>query len=242
MNIKADLMHFEYLNRLVRDSEDKHIKIENCTGQRYIASALSGKEIIIEGTPGNALGCYLNGCEVHVYGNAQEATGDTMNEGTIYVHGSCGDATGYAMRGGRILIEGNSGYRTGIHMKAYKDKIPVIVIGGAAGSFLGEYQAGGYIVVLGLNKKNESIVGNFCGTGMHGGKIYLRCTKDEIPKNLPKQVIVSEATAEDMQAIDKHIDDYCKAFNVSKEEVLSQPFMTLSPDTKNPYKQLYTYS
>lgn len=58
-----------------------------------------------------------------------------MNSGKIYVHGSCGDATGYAMRGGRILIEGNSGYRTGIHMKAYKDKLPVIVIGGAAGSF-----------------------------------------------------------------------------------------------------------
>lgn len=243
MDIKAGMMHFEYLNRLVRESEDKYIKIEDCNGQRYIGSALSGKEIVIEGTPGNALGCYLDGCEIHVYGNAQDATGDTMNDGTIYVHGSTGDAAGYAMRGGRIIIKNNSGYRTGIHMKAYKEKIPVIVIGGSAGSFLGEYQAGGYIVVLGLNlKNNEHIVGNFCGTGMHGGKIYLRCDKKDLPNNLPRQVIVSEATDEDMQAIKTDLEDYCKAFDISLDEILSKKFIVLSPDTKNPYKQLYTYS
>lgn len=35
------------------------------------------------------------------------------------------------------------------HMKEYKEKVPVLVIGGRTGSFLGEYQAGGIIVVLG---------------------------------------------------------------------------------------------
>jgi glutamate synthase domain-containing protein 3 len=34
-------------------------------------------------------------------------------------------------------------------MKAYEDDLPVLVIGGRAGSFLGEYQAGGIIIVLG---------------------------------------------------------------------------------------------
>lgn len=60
-----------------------------------------------------------------------------MNAGEIVVHGSIGDAAGYAMRGGRIFIRDSAGYRAGIHMKAYKDKIPLMVIGGAAGSFLG---------------------------------------------------------------------------------------------------------
>lgn len=101
--------------------------------------------------PGNALGAYLNGAEITVSGNAQDAVGDTMNEGKIVVHGQIGDAAGYAMRGGRIYIKGNAGYRAGIHMKAYKDKKPIMVIGGRAGSFLGEYQAGGIIIVLGLN-------------------------------------------------------------------------------------------
>lgn len=242
MKIQADLMHFQLLNDLVRKSEDANITINNCTGQRYIASALKGKNITINGTPGNALGCYLNGCSIHVYGNTQEATGDTMNSGSIYAHGSCGDATGYGMRGGKIFIRGNSGYRTGIHMKAYRDKLPVIVIGGAAGSFLGEYQAGGVIIVLGMHTDSKAIVGNFCGTGMHGGKIFLRCNENELPGNLPRQVVARLATEKDLQEIDEYLDDYCNAFDEKKKTILKHAFFVLEPDTKNPYKQLYTYS
>lgn len=40
-------------------------------------------------------------------------------------------------------------------MKEYKDKIPAIVVGGVAGSFLGEYQAGGVIVVLGFTGRTS---------------------------------------------------------------------------------------
>ncbi len=52
-----------------------------------------------------------------------------MNEGKILIHGNIGDAAGYAMRGGKIYIKGSAGYRAGIHMKAYKEKIPVMIIG-----------------------------------------------------------------------------------------------------------------
>ena len=173
--ITADLMHFKTLNDLVRDCEDHDIFIENCIGQRYIAASSKGKNIIITGTPGNALGAYLDGSEITVNGNAQDAMGDTMNDGRIVVHGSAGDTTGYGMRGGTILIRDNAGYRAGIHMKQYKDHIPALVIGGVAGSFLGEYQAGGVILVLGKGADGKQPTGFFCGTGMHGGKIYLRC-------------------------------------------------------------------
>ena len=37
-------------------------------------------------------------------------------------------------------------------MKEYKNLRPAIVIGGCAGSFLGEYMAGGIIIILGLDK------------------------------------------------------------------------------------------
>ena len=73
-----------------------------------------------------------------------------MNAGEIVVHGRCGDAAGYGMRGGRILIRDDVGYRAGIHMKAYENHEPVLVIGADAGSFLGEYLAGGLILVLGI--------------------------------------------------------------------------------------------
>ena len=124
----------------------------------------SGKNITVHGTPGNGLGQYLNGSTLEVFGNAQEAVGDTMNEGDIIIHGNVGDACGYAMRGGKIYIKGDCGYRAGIHMKAYQQHFPVMVVGGKAGSFLGEYLAGGLILVLGIGQNGAYPVNNFCGT------------------------------------------------------------------------------
>lgn len=240
MNITAGEMHFKVLNDKIKACVGEEVVIDNCLGQRYIASGRSKGDIIINGTPGNALGCYLDGCKITVNGNAQDATGDTMNEGAIIIHGSSGDATGYAMRGGKIFVRDNAGYRAGIHMKAYKEKLPVLVIGGCAGSFLGEYQAGGVIVVLGLNSDTKTPVGYFCGTGMHGGKIFIRC--EELPTDLPKQVVTREATKEDMAEINGYITEFCDEFKKSKKDVLSKKFYVLIPDTKNPYKQLYTHN
>ncbi len=148
--------------------------------------------------PGNDLGCYLNGGNIRVKGNAQDQTGDTMNAGAIIIEGSSGDATGYAMRGGKIFIRGNAGYRVGIHMKAYEEQQPLIIVGGETGSFLGEYQAGGTIIVLGLGSK-KAPMGNLCCAGMHGGRMFVRC--EELPNDLPKQVNTAVATPEDMASI-----------------------------------------
>lgn len=240
MNITANDMHFKTLNEEIRACSDDEIVIDNCIGQRYIGDGLSKKKITINGTPGNALGAYLNGACIYVNGNAQDAAGDTMNEGRIVINGSSGDATGYAMRGGEIYVKGDVGYRAGIHMKAYEDKLPALVIGGCAGSFLGEYQAGGIIIVLGLGSEGKAVVGYFCGTGMHGGAMYLRC--DELPNDLPAQVCASEANEEDMAAIRKYIETYCEEFGTDIDEILSHKFYVLKPDTKNPYKQLYTHN
>lgn len=236
MKLNAREQHFKLLNQAVRASEDRDIMIEGCVGQRYIGTGLSDKTITVLGTPGNALGAYLNGATIYVHGNAQDATGDTMNDGRIYIDGSSGDATGYAMRGGRIYVRGNAGYRAGIHMKAYQKKLPVLVIGGVAGSFLGEYQAGGTIIVLGIGNHGKTPVGNFCGTGMHGGKIYLRC--NELPHDLPKQVVGQEVS--DLSEILPYIDEFCDVFGQERKEILSHRFYLLTPDSKNPYHQLYT--
>ena len=238
MLINAAGLDFQELNQIIRDSSDPDVVIKNCLGQRYIGSGLSGRTITILGTPGNALGAYMNGCRIAVKGNAQDATGDTMNEGAIFIHGSSGDATGYAMRGGRIYVEGNTGYRAGIHMKAYQGKKPVLIVGGTAGSFLGEYQAGGIIAVLGLGQEEKPIVGDFCGTGMHGGKMFLR--RGTLPPDLPKQVKAAPATEEELAEILPYLEEFCGEFQKSCREILESPFMVLTPDTQNPYKQLYT--
>jgi len=160
-----------------------------------------------------------------------------MNDGKIIIHGNAGDALGYAMRGGKIYVKGDAGYRTGIHMKEYKDKRPVIVVGGSTGSFLGEYLAGGMIIVLGMESE-ACPVGDFTGTGMHGGLIFIRSSTP--PANLPKQVTVSLADDLDMGSMNEYLMEYADTFGLSIDEILRKPFYRLAPNAKNPYKQLYT--
>lgn len=210
-------------------------RLTACCGQRFIGAGMGAQEIIIEGVPGNALGAYLNGGSITVYGNAQDAVGDTMDAGDIFIHGSVGDAAGYAMRGGRIFVKGDAGYRAGIHMKAYGDKAPVMVIGGKAGSFLGEYQAGGTIIVLAL--QSGGAVGNFPCTGMHGGKLLLRGGCEDIV--FPSQVTARSAAREDLEEALVHLETFCKAFGYDMDRVLDSPFTTVTPDSRNPYRQMY---
>lgn len=237
MHIQAGGLDYRNLNEIVRISSDREVVIEGCMGQRYIGAGLSGREIRIHGTPGNALGAYLDGCDVYVDGNAQDAIGDTMNAGRIIVNGNAGDAVGYAMRGGKIFIRGDAGYRVGIHMKAYRERKPAIVVGGVVGSFLGEYQAGGVIVVLGIGSEDRQPVGNFCGTGMHGGRIFLRT--EHLPKDLPQQVIAEKASAQDMEIAAPLIRRYCEKFGADAAALLGDTYYMLRPNSKNPYKQLY---
>ena len=236
MVVNAKNLGYKEINEALRSGEKEYI-VNGVLGQRFIAAGMANKNITVTGTPGNALGAYLNGAKIIVKGNAQDAVGDTMNSGEIIVHGNAGDTVGYAMRGGSIYIKGDAGYRAGIHMKAYKEKVPVMVIGGKAGSFLGEYQAGGVIIVLGLGTDNKSIVGNFPCTGMHGGKMFLRSAPAGI--TFPKQVTARAADKNDLKEIEKYISQDCKLFGADKKTVMESPFTVVTPDSKNPYKQLY---
>lgn len=235
-HINADGVLFSSLNEAIR-SADKDCFVENCLGQRFIASGMKDKNITIDGVPGNALGAYLGGGTITVNGNAQDAVGDTMNNGEIVVHGNIGDAAGYAMRGGAIYIRGSAGYRAGIHMKEYKEKKPVIVIGERAGSFLGEYQAGGLIIVLGLQKDGKPTVGNFPCTGMHGGKMIIRGDTASIV--FPAQITAKKAEESDMTEALPYIERFCHLFGFDANDMLCEQFTVITPDSKNPYKQMY---
>ena len=234
--INVNGLHHKVLNDRLR-KETGTITLDNCCGQRFLAAGMSNKNMIINGVPGNALGTYLNGASITVNANAQDAVGDTMNEGKIIVHGNIGDAAGYAMRGGKILVRGNAGYRAGIHMKSYEGKVPVMVIGGTAGSFLGEYQAGGIIVVLGLEEKGKKIVGSFPCTGMHGGKMFLRSDCKDII--FPAQVSARPANDADIAELTEYVSEYCEAFGYDQDQILHAPFTVVTPDTQNPYNQMY---
>lgn len=235
-NIDASMLDFRQLNAAIRDCTGD-AAVTGCSGQRFIGAGLERGKLILSGTPGNALGAYLNGASIEVCGNAQDAVGDTMNAGRIVVRGSIGDAAGYAMRGGELYVQRDAGYRAGIHMKAYGDKLPVMVIGGKAGSFLGEYQAGGVIVVLGLTESARPIVSNFPCTGMHGGKLFLRSDCKNIL--LPKQVIARPASHKDLDGIWTYLHTFCELFGGDCDKLVQQPFTLITPNSSSPYKQLY---
>ncbi len=234
--INADGRDHRALNEAIRRAGSP-CTVEGCLGQRFLAAGTSDRDVTIRGVPGNALGAYLNGGTLTVLGNAQDAVGDTMNAGTVVVHGNIGDAAGYAMRGGRIYVRGNAGYRAGIHMKAYEEKVPLMVIGGRAGSFLGEYQAGGVIIVLNLETPERKIVGFFPCTGMHGGKMFLRSACEDVV--FPEQVTARPASEEDLEELRRYLSEYCEIFGLDTEKVLSAPFTVVTPDSSNPYRQMY---
>lgn len=242
MSIEAGLQRYETVNDLIKAelSSKNKVTVKDVNGQRYIGCALdAGKTIEVHGTPGNDLACYLNGGKIVVYGSGQDAVGNTMNGGEIIIHGHSGDALGYGMRDGCIYVRDNVACRGGIHIKEFEAMKPVIVIGQNAGSFLGEYMAGGTIVLLGLGlKRGEKLFGTHCASGMHGGKIFVR---GAFPKeNLSTNIKVSSLTKEDEKELDGYVKKYCKYFGADYKDIMSKPFKKLSPATSRPYANLYT--
>ncbi len=224
------------LRTLVSQGVSK-IEIINTYGQRYIGTDLDKPVTIdITGTPGNDLGSFMDGPTIIVHGNAQDGTGNTMNAGKIIVHGRTGDTTMLSARGGEVFIRDSVGYRAGIHIKEYGDKVPVLVIGGTAQDFVGEYMAGGILVLLGINV--DAHPANYIGTGMHGGVIYIRGKVEE--HQLGKEVGVAELDNNDRQKLNRLIFEYCHLFSYDADTLIKQDFIKLYPKFLRPYGKLYT--
>ncbi len=157
----------------------KKVYAINVNGQRYMGFNLpGGAELIIYGTPGNCLGNFNRGANITVYGSAEDDVADAMYGGRIVIHGDARDVMGQALQGGEIFVRGNVGNRAVIQMRQYRDSRPYVIIGGRADDYFGEYVAGGVAMVLGLETVhrdfNGQLVGDFVGTGMVGGRIYIR--------------------------------------------------------------------
>jgi glutamate synthase domain-containing protein 3 len=164
-----------------------------------------------------------------------------MDDGTVIVHGDAGDVLGYGMRGGTVFVKGDVGYRVGIHMKAYEGKIPVMIVGGKARDFFGEYMAGGTLVLLGMNGQFEDqpITGDFLGTGQHGGEIFIRGEVEE--HKIGAECGIFTADEDDIARLRPHLEEFCGHFDMDCDEVLSVPFTRLVPVSHRPYGKLYAY-
>ena len=240
--IDATGIYYRDLNRLLRSLDAdgiEKVQICNVYGQRYIGTDLDNRiSIDIYGTPGNDLGAFMKGANITVHGNAQDACGNTMDNGQIVVHGRAGDLVGHSMRGGKIFIRDDAGYRVGIHMKEYAGKRPSIVIGGTAQDFLGEYMAGGVLVVLGLNMKGELCHNaSFVGTGMHGGTMFIR---GEV-RHIGEEVAIRDLTEEDTKLLRGLVEEFCSHYGLDADKIMESKFNKLIPVSSRPYGNLYAY-
>ena len=243
MKIDAKGIYYRELNQKIRaavaSGADK-IDLVNVNGQYFIGDGLNKPvTITVNGVPGNDLAAFNNGATIIVKENGQDNIGNTMNAGKVIVHGHAGDVLGYGMRGGRVHILKDVGYRVGIHMKSYNDNKPVLIAGGKAGDFFGEYMAGGVLVLLGMRTQfpEQPLVGGFCGSGMHGGTIFLRGEVE--PWQVGKECGIFTADEADMAGLRPVLEEWCEAFGHSIDEVLSVPFTKLVPVSHRPYGKLY---
>ncbi len=244
VKIDASGLSFRDLNSRLREvvsNGTQRIELHNVYGQRYIGTSLNKPvEVEIFGIPGNDLGAFMDGPRITVHGNAQDGCGNTMNSGEIVVHGRAGDIIGLSARGGKIFVRDDAGYRAGIHMKEYGDKKPVLVIGGTAQDFFGEYMAGGIVILLGLNlKESEHHKARFIGTGMHGGTIFVRGSVDNF--QLGKEVGIAELEEKDHQVLRRFVGEFASHFSYDAEGILKHKFIKLFPLWLRPYGRLYAY-
>lgn len=243
MNINAQGMYYRELNNLIREAVaagEQSIELNNVNGQYFIADGINKPvTITINGVPGNDLAAFMNGATIVVNENAQDNIGNTMNAGKVVVHGHAGDVLGYGMRGGKVHIRKDVGYRVGIHMKSYQDNKPVLIAGGKAGDFFGEYMAGGVLILLGMFTDDPAKPkhGYLFGTGMHGGVIYVRGGVDEA--KLAKEVGVFPLDEQDTTQLTAYIKDYCNDFGISCDEVMAESFVKILPKSKRPYGNMY---
>lgn len=228
--------HFTEANVMVREALARAdtVEIRKAFAQRYLGCGMAeGKTLLIHGVPGNDMACYMDGGQIEVFGNAQDQIGNTMNDGLIIVHGRCGDAAGYGLRGGKVFVRDGCGWRVGIHMKQFEDKKPSIVIGGDAGSFLGEYMAGGVIVLLGKP-------GNYLATGMHGGVIYLRhrLAEEDVPNGLVQEP-VDDFDKQHLNALLSEYNNYFASERGEAVDTSGDGFFRIRPSSSRPYASMY---
>ena len=244
--IDAKGIYYKQLNQMIREFSDAgttHILLKNVRGQRYIGDGISnpGLVIEIEGVPGEDLGYGMGGPTIIVHGHGQNAIANTMDSGKIIVHGLAGDALAYGMRGGLLFVRDDVGYRVGIHMKAYKEKSPVVVVGGASGDFLGEYMAGGTLVLLNRNNRTELVCGGSdktLATGIHGGEIFI--FGYQVPEYLLGiGALIVEPANEDKLKLGAIVQEFAADFDLAPDPLLNRPFIKIIPAGARPFAKFY---
>jgi glutamate synthase domain-containing protein 3 len=240
ITIDAKGLHYTPLNQQIREAVENGVSevvVKNVLGQRFIGDGLRGDATIkVYGVPGGDLAMFMSGPTVIVHGNAEHAPGNTMDAGKVVIHGSAGDAVAHSMRGGKVFVRGDIGYRGGIHMKQYETQRPILVVGGAARTFLGEYMAGGLLIVLDLDGTMKA---RGIGSGIHGGEIIIRGDVDDTCLAAGAKKVT--LTDEDRGRIAPVIREFAGDFGLDPEPLVNADYTRIVPASARPFAGKYTW-
>ncbi|MEN6610579.1 MAG: hypothetical protein ABFC24_07045 [Methanoregulaceae archaeon] len=243
VTIDADMMHYTPLNQKIRKAVADgatEIVLDNVLGQRFIADGLKGNvTITVNGVAGGDLCMFMSGPTCIVNGNADHAPGNTMDAGLLVIRGSAGDATAHSMRGGRVYVRDTIGYRGGIHMKQYNEKRPILIVGSTARAFLGEYMAGGLLIVLGIGIPGQVMTERGIGSGIHGGEIFIRGPVD--PRYLGVGAKAEPAQQADKDRIAPFIRDFAEKFGIDPAPLLAADYTRIVPASARPFANKYCW-
>jgi len=123
-------------------------------------------------------------------------------------------------------------------MKQYRDKRPVLVIGGIFRAFLGEYMAGGLILALGDSSQNP-IRERGIGSGIHGGKIVIRGDVDEYYLGVgARKTPVPDNEKDEITPLIKEFAGY---FGIDPQTLLDDTYVQITPSSSRPFANKYTW-
>jgi formylmethanofuran dehydrogenase subunit C len=114
------------------------------------------------------IGAGMAGGELIVEGDVGAGVGTAMSGGILRVSGSAGYGGATAMRGGELRIAGDAGDQLGGALPGERTGMSegVVIVGGNAGSFVGDRMRRGLIVICGA-------AGPYCAARMLAGTIIV---------------------------------------------------------------------
>ncbi len=116
---------------------------------------------------------------LEIVGSVQDSCSEAACTDRVIVHANASMLVGNAFQGRQYFVRGSVDGRGFQQLRPKNGREPVAIVGETAGQYFGKMMSGGIPLVLGLEHLGQEdvstpIVGDFVGTGMVGGRIFIR--------------------------------------------------------------------
>jgi glutamate synthase domain-containing protein 1 len=213
----------------------RHVIMFDAHGQRFFGCGLGpdteGMRIEGYGNPGDYLASGLSGAEMIIHGNAQDQLGQVMASGRLVVHGDVGQTFMYGAKGGDAYILGNAAGRPLINAVGR----PRVIINGTCLDYLAEsfmagdpLNGGGFVILNGLGFGTDGrpyeLQTPYPGSNLFslasGGAIYIRDPGNKVTSDQINGGRIGTFGKADWDLIRPYLEENERLFGISVEGFL----------------------